>query len=269
MSAELKIMTKDQLREKVPAIFTKEPSERMSERYVYIPSEKVVDTFASEGWFPTKAFQSKTKKDDRIFRKHTIEFASPTFQPLMPEVGTLTPRLIMTNSHDGTSGIQLRMGIFRLVCSNGLCVAHNEIMQIRKRHSGIERDEILETIYNAGKQFPDVWSKIDEYRSIKLTNNQRIDFATKVVNLRFGDQAEKYDATSFLEVMREEDREPNLFNTFNILQEHVIKGGIEYKNTRTDRMRKVRRLTNMNRELELNVALWAMMENFRVNQRFA
>lgn len=269
MSTELKIMTKDQLREKVPAIFTKEPSERMSDRYVYIPSEKVVDTFASEGWYPTKAFQSKTKKDDKIFRKHIIEFASPSFQPLMPEVGTLTPRLIMTNSHDGTSGIQLRMGIFRLVCQNGLAISHQEIMQIRKRHSGIDKDEILETIYNASKQFPDVWSKIDEYSSIKLTNNQRIDFATKVVDLRFGEQANKYDATSFLETRRAEDTGSDLFRTMNVLQENIVKGGIEYKNERTDRMRKVRRLTNMNRELELNVALWAMMENFRVNQRFA
>ena len=90
-----------------------------------------------------------------------------------------------------------------------------------------------------------------------------------MINLRFGEQAEKYDATSFLETRRAEDQNDSLFTVMNVLQENVVKGGIEYKNERTDRMRKVRRLTSLNKELELNVALWAMMENFRVNKSFA
>ena len=265
---EMKTLTKAELREKVPAIFAKEAAEKMTERYVYVPTEEVLNTFASEGWNPVRAFQSKTKKDDRDYRKHIIEFGNSTFNPVMPEVGSLMPRLIMTNSHNGTSGIQLRMGIFRLICSNGLAVASKNIMQIRQRHSGIDKDQILETIYQAGRSFPDVWSKVDEYSSIKLSNNQRIDIATKVVNLRFGEQAEKYDATSFLETRRAEDQNDSLFTVMNVLQENVVKGGIEYKNERTDRMRKVRRLTSLNKELELNVALWTMMENFRVNKSF-
>ena len=33
------------------------------------------------------------------------------------------PEVVFLNSHDGTSAYQLRMGIFRVVCTNGLIVS--------------------------------------------------------------------------------------------------------------------------------------------------
>jgi hypothetical protein len=48
----------------------------------------------------------------------------------------LSQELFLTNSHDGFNSFQFRVGIYRLVCSNGLVVADEEFSAFRIRHKG-------------------------------------------------------------------------------------------------------------------------------------
>ena len=54
------------------------------------------------------------------------------------------PAVIGLNSHDRSSGYELRAGLFRFVCNNGLMVADGLIPAVHVRHSGQELGQIIQ-----------------------------------------------------------------------------------------------------------------------------
>ena len=52
------------------------------------------------------------------------------------------PQIILTNSHDGFNSFKFMLGIFRLVCSNGLVVCDNQMVNMTIRHINYTFDEL-------------------------------------------------------------------------------------------------------------------------------
>lgn len=265
--ALIQTLTREDIKKSAPAVFATKPANKLSDRYVFIPTHTILDQFEQEGWVPVKANQARTKKDDSAERQHIVRLANPSYTPVMPEVGSITPQIILKNSHNGTSGIQLDIGLFRLVCSNGLVVCNTQFAQIKRRHMGIDREEVMKVIYEAGRELPDIWSKINDYRSINLTNSQRMDFAKQTIKMNWGENS-VIEPEQLLVARRSADQGDDLFTTYNILQENIVKGGVMYNNPRTGRLRRTRAIKDSQRDLMLNKNLWMLMEGFRTTKRF-
>jgi len=161
----------------------------------------------------------------------------------------------------------MEIGLFRLVCANGLVIADSKFAQVKRRHAGVEKEEIFEVIHEASKEFPNVWSKVSEYKSMKLTNGQRFDFASKVVEYQWGADS-VISPNSLLNTRRPEDQSDDLFSTYNVLQENIIKGGVHYTNPQRQTLRRTRAIKNATRDIRINQELWTMMELFRSTKRF-
>ncbi len=263
----LNVMTREDVKVKAPAVFANQPASRMSDKYVFVPTHTILDQFENQGWYPVDAKQARTKKSDVAERQHIIRLANPEYTPVMPEVGSVTPQIILKNSHNGSSGIELALGLFRLVCSNGMVVSDTQFAQIKRRHMGIDKDEVMQVIYDAGREFPDIWNKINDYKSINLSNGQKIDFATKVIEYNWGKKS-VITPEALIIPKRNEDQGDDLFTTYSIIQESLQKGGVIYNNPRTGRVRRTRAITNGTRDFQLNTALWSMMESFRKEKVF-
>lgn len=268
--SELQILTREDIQKFAPAVYAKTPKFSMSDRYTFVSTEKIIDDFAEAGWMPTKAFQSKLTKKTALHnpeeRKHVVRLSNPSFQPVMKEVGSLTPEILLINSHNGTSGIKMEIGLYRMVCSNGLVIADSRFAQIKKRHSG-EKDEIFRIIAEAGKEFPDIWNKIDEYRSIHLTNGQRLDFASKMIEFNWNEDS-VISPEALLVSRRNEDEDDDLFTTYNVIQENLIKGGAQYIHPLRGTVRRTKAIKNADRDIRINQQLWMMMEAFRTSKKF-
>src|SRR4051794_12094622 len=119
-------LSHDQIRRVAPSVFAETPWSNMSDRYGFVPTVAVLGMLAGEGFYPVRAAQSKTRIEGKSdFTKHMIRFRHLDY--LKPsQVGQELPELVLTNSHDGTSGYQLAAGIFRLVCSNGMVVQSSD-----------------------------------------------------------------------------------------------------------------------------------------------
>jgi len=83
MDNTITVLTEAEIRKSAPAVFAKQSKVSMSDRYTFVPTDKILDNFAEAGWYPTKAFQSKTKKDGVSERKHIIRLSNPNFTPVM------------------------------------------------------------------------------------------------------------------------------------------------------------------------------------------
>lgn len=108
----------------VPSVFTKGPRPTLSSKYVFVPTQEIVENFLNEGW----TISSASQRGNSTFAKHTIRMKLQGTS----QVGDTIPEMILTNSHDGKSGFSLMTGLHRLVCSNGLTVPTSILSEIHR-----------------------------------------------------------------------------------------------------------------------------------------
>ena len=120
---ERKALTMDELKMICPEIATPEinPALRqklgITDKYVHVPTEQVIEDVMKLGWTPINAYRVASRKKRSGTGRHMVKFVNYDF---MQEGKTEYPELLLTNSHDGTTAFKLDVGIFRLVCSNGM-----------------------------------------------------------------------------------------------------------------------------------------------------
>lgn len=255
-------LSNDQLFAVAPSIFAKQADLGRSERYRFVPTIDVVESLRDEGFMPVKVTASRSRTEEGVeYVKHNIRFRRESdMNTKFARVGQLLPELALTNSHNGTSGFILDPAILRLVCSNGLVAATSQ-GALRYRHSGKDTliGDIIEGAYEVVQDFPRIADVVDSWSGIELTGEQRMAFATAALPLRFDDPNE-VPAQNLLIPHRYGDAKPDLFTTFNVIQENLIRGGVRMKRNGNGRARTTREIKSVDRDLKLNKALWTLAD---------
>lgn len=245
-----------QLFDKAPSIFAATPYHAMSSKYTFIPTIDIVDALSKQGFTPAKVMESRTRKAEKAgFAKHMIRFRN---SDILPQKGDLIPEIVLTNSHDGSSAFQISAGLYRLVCSNGLTVGNDQMM-VRQRHSG-RIDDIIEGVFSVIDEMPAVLETAKEWQGINLTDPQRIAFARSALPLRWdGGENENYPVSPerLLMPRRPADNSADLWTTFNVVQEKLIKGGVRMQSS-DGRRRNSRTIKSVSEDQRLNKSLWKL-----------
>src|SRR6185312_12782233 len=151
-------------------------------------------------------------------------------------------------------------GIFRLVCSNGLTVQSAEFGSISVRHSGGRDFEkgVIDATCEVIEDAPRTLEKIETWKGIELTAPQRDAFASAILEARYATiEVEPADGLS---PRQGADRKPALWTTANVIQENVIKGGVQGDSATTGRRMRTRAVASVTEDVRLNRALWALTE---------
>lgn len=225
----------------------------LSSRYEFISSHDIIQRFADEGWSVASANVASPRKRDTLFAKHMIDFRNAELAPVHGAV----PRIILVNSHDGSSSAKLMAGVFRFVCSNGLVVGtttHKETV----RHTGDAAADLIHRMRQLARNTADLYTKIERWSKIDLSKSQRHEFARFAAQLRWGD-AQRFQPEDLLAVRRAEDDRGDLWTTFNAVQENTVRGGIEGL-SRSGRMATSRPLSDITRSVDYNAQLWQLAE---------
>lgn len=262
-----KFLTMDELKSACPIAFRTSPTNpKVSERYKTTDTEKIVNELAEQGWFPVQAKQCRPKKGSSGVRSfHMIAFQNPKvrinkrYEDGTEEVDTF-PRIILTNSHDGFSSFKFMVGLYRLVCSNGLCISDGEFEKISIRHT-YDTEFIQHVCAEAVKRVPEIAATMTTMKNTEMTDEQKNELATEVMKIRKGvDDEEKFDIDEetildILSPVRNEDKSDDLWTVFNICQEKMIKGGF-YTVGKNEKLRKQRGIASVKKDLEYNRRLW-------------
>jgi hypothetical protein len=242
------------------SIFAERPSSNVSERYGHISTADILNALMAEGFEIRSAQQQRVNADHRQgFQKHLIRLRHPdagqTLEGLFPEV-------VLINSHDGSSSYQLMAGMYRLVCTNGLVVG-DTFESIKVRHTPKAASEVIEASFKIIKELPEVTERVIEMDSIVLNDHERRAFARAALTLRYEDNDDGMSTApiqpeSLLRVRRSADMKPTLWNTFNVAQENLTKGGMKYQQGR--RRQSVRKITGLDQDTRVNRALWTLAE---------
>lgn len=250
-----------QLRAFAPTIYAEGAHDSRSKRYAYIPTSSVLAGLKAEGFVVTTATRALVRDESkRGFEKHMLRLrhASQLGRPS----GDSVNELIMLNSHDGASAYQLMAGCFRFVCSNGLIVG-TEYGEVRVRHSGKVRDEVVEGAY----KLLDSFAEIDEAKSamsgLRLTEGEQTAFARAALAIRFDDKAPEEMPLRPEQVIaprRYADEGADLWSTFQRAQENLIQGGQHTTASTRTRTRRTRAVQGIDGSVALNRGLWTLAE---------
>ena len=238
----------DSLRTRVPAIFTKTPSPKVSNRYSFADSEYYLQKFIDADWTIHSARQvskSEYAPHQVILRNNDIA-----------TVGDLLPQLIFTNSHNGIKKMTMDTGIYRLVCSNGLVVPTSITQSLSIKHIDLG-DSTTDTIVNSFyEKIPIIMNNIDRMRNKILTNDEIDNFTYNALQIRFIN-AVGININDVVKPSRIEDYSDDLWTVFNVVQEKIIRGGIQLPSKRHSRP-----INNFVNDNDINTKLWQLAEQY-------
>ena len=256
-------LTDDQLRRFVPSVYAEAAHESRSERYAYIPTAAILAGLRKEGFEPVSARQSRTRDASRYdFTKHMIRMRHVSLRDL--KVDDTFPEIVLVNSHDGTSAYQIMGGLFRLVCLNGMVVSEGRCETVKVPHKGNITDRVIEGSFRVLKQSANALQAAGEWQGIDLNRGEQVAFAEAAHVLRFAD-AEGNVSTpiqpgQLLTPRRSADAKPDLWHTYNRVQEAVIRGGLSAVNPETGRRTTTKEVKAIDGDVKLNRALFVLGE---------
>lgn len=250
---------------KFAAVNADHAAETVSSKYSFIPTTRALAVLADHGWQPVQATEARTRSTALAgFQKHAVRLANPKYnRELM--VGSTIPQLLLTNSHAGNAAFELSLALFEKVCSNGLIVARGNADQIRVAHRGYVDEFMEEALREVAAGVEPTLQLTDQYKGMRLTEGERQAFASAAIELRWNGEEFAVDPGRLLWTKRREEREPTMWNTYNVAQEAIIRGGIPQRDVRAGsktygRQTKSRKVSGLDENIRLNRALWRLTE---------
>ncbi len=251
----------DQLKLFVPSIYAEDSHESRSDKYSHIPTSTVLDALRKEGFKPFMACQARVRDESKLgFAKHMLRLRHET--QLESSTSQFqsdgTNEIILLNSHDGSSSYQMLAGCFRFVCQNGM-VCGDTFQDVRVQHRGNVVDNVIEGAYKVLQNFDRVSESREAMAAITLSQEEQLAFAKAAMPVRFTEKDDKPRPDYVLRPRRSVDQAKDLWTTFNVVQENLVKGGLQ-RVTRKGTITKTRKINGIDGNVRLNKALWTLAE---------
>ena len=281
-------LSKERIEQLAPAVFSATKAGHLTDRYVSLHTSDLIPVMQDYGYVPVQAAQRgsrKVKNPNAIsgisqkssegsgyavesFNAHLLSFAhtSTLNQDLRPEI-------ILYNSHDGSSSVQLYAGCYRFICSNGIVAGEGFNQRMYHSKSGLQGFE--EMLKNTVESLPEVQARIQRLKQVQLDAEQSLQLAKMGVSTRWdmlpsdtheitGTYADYRTVQNALRSIRYEDMQNDAFTVFNRIQEAVIRGNAYVQSfTKANPYgapRKARAVGSAKESIRINTELWNAAE---------
>jgi hypothetical protein len=245
----------------VPSIFAREAHDSRSDRYVYVPTIDIVEGLRREGWQPFFAVQSVPRDGSRHgHAKHMLRLRRDN------QIGKAeAAEVIIVNSHDGTSAYQMFAGMLRFVCTNSM-IAGDRFEEVRVPHKGGIQDQIIEGVFTVAEDFPRLIGATETMKDTRLSQDEQRVYAEASLVARYGEDESPVRPEQIIAPRRREDVGQSLWTAFNVVQENIIRGGIDGRRQNAEgriRRSRTRPINGIDQNVGLNRALWTLAEGMQ------
>ena len=267
----VRVLSEDEMHRAAPSIFAVEAHESRSDRFRPIPTIEILRGLIKEGFAPVHVKQSTTRDaTKRDFTKHMIRLR-PMNKAL--QVGDTFAEIVLKNANDGSSAYDLLAGLWRVRCLNGMVAQTSTIDTVKVRHTGDALSNVIEGTFRVLGQAENLLAAPQDWSGIPMNSQAREALAEAAHVLRFAD-AEGHVETpirpqQLLLPRRHDDQARDLWTSFNVVQENVIKGGLSARapghvdargRHQRGRMTTTREVKGIDQDVRLNKALWVLGE---------
>lgn len=296
-------LTQERLMQLAPSAFSYSKADHLTERYVSLHTSDLIPVMRDFGYVPVQAAQKGQRKSKAVTtfdnpnkeshskelyskENHSKESHSSHMISFAQESSILNssdtrPEIILYNSHDGSSSVQLYAGCFRFICSNGIVAGDGFKSKMYHSKSGISGFE--ELLRGTVQDLPLLMERIDALKNVYYSTEQEVEMATRSLELRWdkynystytneqyidqlkGTYFNSNSVTQALRCTRVADRSNDAFTVFNRVQEAVIRGKVNVVSVKDKdsypMLRKARAVNSVKENLRINSALWDIAES--------
>lgn len=249
-----------------PAAFSDKAASDVSKNYAFLSTRNLIETLEKKNILPFAVGQTKTRTDEaKETAKHLIRFRHIDHKL---KLGEVVPEIILETSHDAKSSFKFSLGLFRLVCANGLVAPCSILDTIRIKHINANNSDVIEASFEVLNKSDDAIENAFEMKKKVLTTDDRLSFASKAIGLRWDKSFERpnFEIEKLLKPKRKVDFDFDLWTTFNVVQENLVRGGIiSFKLNELGfpiSRQKTRAVNSISKNLELNKDLWTLANKF-------
>ena len=249
------------------ALLEQSQGHNVSSKYTVMTTKQILEPLFNQGYTVTSSVATKVRNASKQgYQKHMIRLTHNDLQ--LRNVSDSRPEIVVVNSYDGLSSLKLMLGIYRLVCANGMIVG-STFGQFAVRHVGDIHQSVLEGTNAIANKLPEINDRIGIMSGILLSWAQVRTLANEATRLVLPDSAVSVDLDSALHVNRSDDYGMSLWLVYNRLQEALIRGGIKYTSKQTiDPINNVqvlkhnttRLIKSIDRQVQVNQSLWDLSQ---------
>lgn len=139
---------------------------------------------------------------------------------------------------------------------NGPVVSQGTFPVLCVAHRGDIVADVVRAALESSERFEVLASAVERMERTRLDQLERLDFAAQAAALRFHGCSESgLQPSRLLVPRRAEDAGDDLWRTFNVVQENVLRGGI-VRRTASGRLMRTRPIQAIREDVRLNSALW-------------
>ena len=238
----------------VPAALTESAHPSTGKRYQFFSTQEIVNRLEDRGFTVAHSSQSGVRKDTyHGYQRHQVFLDFPKEDGLALPSQRIQLRLV--NSHCGTAALRLYLAVFVQVCSNGLIAPrdHHDLFKLRHVRNRFDSEFVHDkALLEAAKTL----DQIDHMENRELTLDEQMRFAHYAIGLRWPDDSQPdFDPRALLVARFPSQDQPDLWSTLNRVQDNIL-NGFTYYSPRHKKDRRVRRLTSIPRDLNINQRLW-------------
>jgi hypothetical protein len=236
---------------------TQHPTKVTEDKYMFLDTRRVVQDMADLGYEATGFRRARGRTIDANYGLHEVEFMKPEFRQIN---GHEAPRVLFMNSYDGTRKARFAAGIIRFACLNGMILGDLDA-NLTFLHMGNYEDELMAQMKVIAAKTPKVFDMIETFRQINFDDELYMEMAREALDIRYPDPetALLIDPATMLMPRRQADHARDLYTTFNVLQENVMRGGVPGINPARE-VRLSQPVTNIERSNTINRELWKLLE---------
>jgi hypothetical protein len=243
----------EEVRERAPAVFADSAHERVSAKYTFIPTAKVLSGLMNAGFVAIDARQARVYRGSALHALHAVRLRRRCETVALRDS---VPEILLWNSHDTKSTYNLRMSLYRAVCTNGLVVSRGAFPTVCVPHRGNVVEGVVTGALEMSERFDLLAAEVERMEARPMLKDEQLTFAERALALRFDTPAEcGVLPAQLLTIRRREDLGNDLYTTLNRVQENLTQGGLS-RRTLSGHLIRTRRVTSIRNGVKLNAQLW-------------
>lgn len=261
----MQTLSLEQAKVLAPQAFATAPAPTVSDKYSFLPTTRIIEDMQTLGWSLCGAKASKKGKSAirAEFGMHIVEFFHPDIKIKSGDETEAYIKVVIMNNMMGVGKIRVEVGVFRLVCENGLVIKDADFGSFRLKHRGYSFADLQEMINDIVGRLPIAVNKINVFNTVELTKDQQESFATEAIKIRMGDGkvVTVDEIEQVLQASRPEDEGDTLWCVLNRVQESLIRGGVAFTNEK-GKTRRSKHLKNFAQDMKVNQDLWELANQY-------
>lgn len=193
-------------------------NQKINSKEYQIETLDAIEGFQKEGWSINGAYEQRGK--DRRIQSHMIKMQHPDFgirniKGRTEAIATLN----ISNSCNGSKPMEMDLGAFRQVCSNGL-MAHTSYSHEKAQHTQKGFFSLPDIMSRLNSKVSSVMNEFNQLKNVELDPAKAMSLAVAAAEARFG-KDHGINVAQLLNVVREEDEGNDLWSVYNRIQENV------------------------------------------------